>query len=57
LWTSFFCFFTLLFGAQITEGTFSCYLHVNLKGVFKVKKVPGMMAHAFNPSTWEAEAG
>jgi hypothetical protein len=21
------------------------------------KKKPGMMAHAFNPSTWEAEAG
>jgi hypothetical protein len=21
------------------------------------KKKPGMVAHAFNPSTWEAEAG
>jgi major histocompatibility complex class I len=28
-----------------------------LKVKIKIKIKPGMVAHAFNPSTWEAEAG
>jgi hypothetical protein len=35
-------------------GTIFSALKINLK---KQNKKPGVVAHAFNPSTWEAEAG
>jgi hypothetical protein len=31
-----------------------CYIYFY---IFKTREDPGVVAHAFNPSTWEAEAG
>jgi hypothetical protein len=33
------------------------YLHITINKSFKKPKQPGMVVHAFNPSTREAEAG
>jgi short-subunit dehydrogenase involved in D-alanine esterification of teichoic acids len=33
------------------------YAHRHTHTHLKIKELPGVVVHAFNPSTWEAEAG
>jgi major histocompatibility complex class I len=39
------------------EGRKKCTYMRFSKNRFKTSKKPGVVAHAFDPSTWEAEAG
>jgi hypothetical protein len=50
------CNFTCVF-----KILFFSFVHLNVCVFLRVKdlkkKMPGMVVHAYNPSTWEAEAG